>query len=391
MLWLYVLITLLLGLLLYTYVLFPLLMAWLAGEDRTETGRADDLPSVTLIVPAYNEELVIEAKLRNALSLDYPKLQVLLASDGSEDATVRISQSIRDDRLGVLRFEPRRGKASVVNDAVAQATGEAICLCDANVLFRADALRFLSERLEHSRVGAVSGDVRLQSQDSSFGWGEILYYWVERKIHRGESRFGAMMGVDGGMYLIRRELFRSLASDTILDDFTITMNVLRAGREVIYEPRAIAEENATESATSEYKRRVRIGAGAAQVLKRGAYPRLNQPLQLWLFLSHKGLRWLSPWMLLGLTFLLALGAAAHPWCQILLLGGLVLGGLAALGGWSSRLRRHWLFAVPFYFVISQIAMGQGLLQGLLVGQSAMWERTARSTPTPLGEHKTINE
>jgi len=166
------------------------------------------LPHVSLIIPAHNEELVLREKLLNALSLNYPqdRLEIIVASDGSTDATASIAREFADRGVRLLAFEERRGKALVLNDAIAASKGDVLMLCDANVFFEKDALRWLVAGLANPRVGAVTGDVRLQSEHSSFGLGESLYYKLERAMQLGESVAGSVMGVDGGMYIMRRNL-----------------------------------------------------------------------------------------------------------------------------------------------------------------------------------------
>ena len=258
-------------------------------------------PGVSLIVAAFNESAVIKQKTLNAVDLTYSgEFEIIVANDGSTDDTVAISRSIQNDKLRVLDFKENRGKASVVNDAVAEARYDVICLSDANVMFRPDALRKMVSRLQGERIGAVSGDVRLASHESSFGEGESLYYKLERAVHRGESRIGSMMGVDGGMYVIRKELFRNLPPDTILDDFVITMNVIKQGFRVVYEPDAVATENGTPRARDEFRRRIRVAAGAMQSLKRGQFPPIWRPIEFLQYISHKLLRWLGPVWLLAL-------------------------------------------------------------------------------------------
>ena len=359
----------------YTYLVFPSAMAIIGRRRQALLSRPESLPSVSLIIPAHNEEDVIAQKIKNSQSLDYPNLEIIVASDGSTDRTNEIVSDFGDVRL--LNFADRRGKTSVVADAVAVSSGEILCLCDANVMFRPDALWRLAARLSSVDVGGVTGDVRLQSEQSSFGLAEALYYRLERSIHSGESNLGAVMGVDGGMYVVRRELFCELPADTVLDDFSISMHVLRARKKLLYEPSAIADENSTELAMDEYRRRVRIGVGAAQVIARGHRPRWSQPGRMILFVSHKLLRWMSPWLLLGL-----LGASiALSFCErfafFILLPILLIGGIALAGALLPKLRRHWVVAVPFYFVLSQIAMAWGVIRGLLCSSSGVWSRTAR--------------
>jgi len=359
---------------------YPALMAVLgrAGKPRRQ-GRTT-LSRLSLIIPAHNEESVLQAKLENALGCSHRKhqLEILVASDGSTDRTVEIARGFEGRGVRVLDFPMRRGKASVLNDAVRAASGDVVCLCDANVMFQPDALRRLAARLEDPRVGAASGDVRLASDESDFGRGERLYYWLERSLQLGESRVGSMIGVDGGMYVLRKELFRPLPPDTILDDFTTTMNVIRQGKRVVYEPAAVATENGTPSSRDEFGRRVRVTAGAVQSIKRGYWPPLWRPIELWQYVSHKLLRWLGPvWLVLllvssaalwdsGMVYRTAFAAQAFFY---------LLAGAAAL--WPGFRKTH-VGGAAFYFVMSHVAMAVGLVKGLLNLQPGAWKRTKRT-------------
>ncbi|MCP4891929.1 MAG: glycosyltransferase, partial [Planctomycetaceae bacterium] len=270
-----------------------------------------------------------------------------------------------------------------INDAVAQSNGDVLLLCDANVMFSADALRRLVATLNRDGVGAVSGDVQLDSARSSFGAGESAYYRLERAIHRGESAIASMMGVDGGMYVLRKELFRPIPADTILDDFTISMEVIRSGHRILYEPRAVATENATEHAKTEYQRRVRLSSGSAQVVLRGYFPSLSNPIAFWLFGSHKFLRWVSPFVIITLVISASLLTLQDDDFGFAVLGGLViiavlvLTVMASAGAMSIRLRKASCVAIPFYFLMSQVAIGQGILKGIRGHLDPRWERTKR--------------
>ena len=362
--------------LVYTYLIFPMAMAIVGRRRSGRLLRPEKLPTVSLIIPAHNEEGVIAQKIRNSQSIDYPNLEIFVASDGSTDRTNEIVSTFGGD-VRLLDFADRRGKTSVVADAVAVSSGEILCLCDANVMFRPDALWRLVARLSSKDVGGVTGDVRLQSEQSSFGLAETLYYRLERRIHSGESNLGAVMGVDGGMYVIRRELFCKLPTDTVLDDFSISMHVLRSGKRLLYESTAIADENSTEFAMDEFLRRVRIGVGATQVICRGLMPRWSQPCRLILFASHKLLRWISPWLLLGLLVALIILSFYERFALLILLPGFVVAIVALVGALFPQLRRHWGVAIPFYFTLSQIALTWGMVRSLLFDSSGVWSRTAR--------------
>jgi len=370
------------GVFAYTHIFYPALMAALSVRKQ-KTESPAELPSVTLIIPAYNEEAVLEAKLQNALSIDYPgdRLEIVVASDGSVDRSVSIARSFEPQGVRVLPFEQRRGKASVLNDAVAASTSDVICLCDANVMFRPDALQRLVARLVDPAVGAVSGDVRLASHESDFGEGESLYYRIDGAIQTGESSIGSMIGVDGGMYVIRKDLFRPLPHDTILDDFVTTMHVIQQGQRVVYEPSAVADENGTPSTAQEFRRRVRISAGAVQSLKRGQYPPISRPIELWQYVSHKLLRWIGP-----LPLLLMLAGSLLLWnaggIYRIAFAGQAIVGLTAAAAWISvPFRETRAGGIPFYFVMSHVAMTVGILRGILNRQRVTWTKTGRTSET----------
>lgn len=362
----------------YIYLIYPGLM-WIAGHLRTRRKhRLTDRPSVTLVVPAHNEAEVLNAKLANIFQIDYPadRLEIIVASDGSTDETVAIARQNVSTRLKILDL-PRGGKATALNAAVAEATGDIVCLCDANVMFRPDAITRLVERFGEPGVGAVTGDVRLASYESDFGAGETIFYEMERQIQRGESRFGSVMGVDGGMYVVRRELFQPIAPDTILDDFTLSIGIIRQGFRIAYEPAAIATENGTPTSAAEFHRRVRIAAGSVQSLKRLVWPPISRPVEFWQYLSHKFLRWLGPYVVLSLlatSFLLAGRAAIY---DVALVAQALVASIAFAATISARFRRTTLGGVPFYFMLSNVAMVLGHAKGLFDRQSVAWSRTER--------------
>jgi len=388
---LYLLVLFWLLILIFTYsnLLYPLLLALLGALYRNPSDsdecNLDGLRPITLLVPAYNESAVIEAKLRNINALEYPPgmLQVFVASDGSDDGTQEIVRAFSCSRpLKLLDFPVRRGKASIVNDALAQASDPWVCLCDANVMLRPDALIRLAQRIQGPRNGAVTGDVQLASQESDFGKGESLYYQVERAIQKGESLLGSVMGVDGGMYLLKRELFKPVDTDTILDDFTISMNVIQQGYRIQYEPSAIADENGTPSSEIEYGRRKRVARGAVQSILRGYFPSpFGQPVEFFQWFSHKLLRWLNPLLLIGIFVLTVLIAPSSVWFQALLLLELLALGLAVLAWFVPALRDKPILGVIYYFGLSHWAMLVGLCQGFTGKYSAVWNRTPRK---PMG-------
>jgi cellulose synthase/poly-beta-1,6-N-acetylglucosamine synthase-like glycosyltransferase len=346
---------------------------------RIESPNSDLLPSVSLIIPAYNEASVLRQKLENSLALDYPheKLVILIADDCSSDDTPAIASQFCSDRVWHLRFSERRGKAAAIVDAARASTGELLLLCDANVYFAPDALRKLVGHFADESVGAVTGTVVLQSSQSNFGVGEEAYYSLERVVQESESRIGSLMGVDGGMYVIRRELFPELPADTLLDDFVASMNVIRSGQRIVYEPLARASECGTPAAAQEYRRRKRMAAGAVQSILRGHVPPWNRPVIWWQYISHKLLRWQMPWILLALFIVNAVILTAHPAYAMSMAVQLLFYGAATFGALFVSWRRFKLFAVPFYFAMGAVAIAVGSVRGLLRREASTWTPTLR--------------
>jgi len=367
-------------LLLYVYVIYPALSV-LIGAGRVEE-TCDELPAVSVLVAAHNEAGVIAAKIENFRSLDYPPelIELVIADDGSTDGTADAVRPHQDAQVRLLTVRKRSGKSAAMNRLSAAAKHPLLLFTDANVMMSSAALRRLVDHLADPSVGAVTGEVRLVNSGQEFGAGERLYYWIERRIQGAESRLGSVMGVDGGMYLVRRELFQNLPEDTILDDFTVSMRVMRAGRRVIYECAAKATEGGTPSASQEFSRRVRIAAGAVQLLKRGNVPRWTQPTLWFQFFSHKLLRWGSPLLFAVLLCSNAFLAGGGVFYQISFAILLVAWAAILATWWSLRLRQTSMGAVFFFFGISQLAMARGLFRGLLNRQPPQWEKAQRTSP-----------
>lgn len=366
----------------YTLFLYPAVMALVGRLSRPQQlPEPESWPVVSMIIPAYNEELVIAQRLRNAAQLNYPaeRLEIIVASDGSQDSTVEISRSFESAGVRVLDLTPNRGKATALNEAVAVSKGDVLCLGDANVFLQPDALRCLVMKLKaDATIGAVSANVRIVSKQSDFGTGESEYYHIERAIQIGESAIGSMMGVDGGLYVLDRERYRPLATDTTLDDFTISMQTIQQGFRVIFEPTAIAVENGTPTWGDEASRRRRIGAGVAQSLIRGAWPPLSRPIELWQYISHKLLRWTSP-VLIAVLFLANGFLITTGWpLQVCFVAQCLFHGSAVAGWLFPRLREFRPIGLTFYFTFSHVELAVGIAKGICRRSSGRWSRTART-------------
>jgi cellulose synthase/poly-beta-1,6-N-acetylglucosamine synthase-like glycosyltransferase len=246
-------------------------------------------PSVTLLIAAFNEEAVLRQKLENSLALDYPRerLRILVASDGSTDATEAIAREFSRSRVELLALSPNRGKVTALNKAMQGIESGIVLLSDANVRYLPDAVRKLVRHFADPAVGAVSGKVMLVNDRVSYSAAEDQYYSVEHFIQRVEGETGSMIGSDGAMYAIRRELYPFPPADTILDDVVRSNGVIRQGRRLQHDSEAVGYERNEQELKQEFRRKVRIIAGGSQCLLRGdGWPPATDRLNCLKFISH---------------------------------------------------------------------------------------------------------
>ena len=377
----------------YAYVGYPILLFVLAalvqtGRDvcyllsRAERRRRSNRrPRVSIILAAYNEEHVLDHTLRNVLALDYPRdlVEIIIGSDGSTDGTVEIARRYEPEGVRVSAFRERRGKIAVINACAAQAKGDILVFSDANTLLRPDAVSKLVRHFDAPTVGAVCGELHLVTADGRLS-NESLYWRYEMGLKMLESRLDSVLGANGAIYAVRKELFPSLPGNLITDDFIIPMKVRAKHFRVAYDPEAVAEEDAPVGVADEFRRRMRIGAGNWQALwhcRRLLLPWMG--FVSFAFWSHKVLRWLTPFLLpVGLFGSLLL--LAEPVWQVLFGLQVVFYGAAALGCALGRLRVPvGPLKMPYYFLALNSALAIGLLRGALGVQRAAWKRTARKT------------
>ena len=371
----------------YVFAGYPLVLTVMRAVARRPVRKADVTPPACLLIAANDEAEVMEAKLRNALALDYPhdRLEIVVVSDGSVDGTNEIVQRFAP-RVRLLPLSPRRGKIAALNQGIKTVTQPIVVFSDANTFLDPGAVRALVRNFADPEVGAASGDVALIGDRADLGSSEDLYYRYERWIQHAESEVGSMIGVDGALYAIRRPLFMAPPNDTILDDMAIPMAIVRAGYRVVFEPAARAHEQGVTTAKEEFSRKSRVIAGAVQFLRRSesAVP-VNQPQVMVSLLSHKGLRWMTPGFA-TLAFLSSValasssggGYATAAFAQFVLL-------TFGLAGCSPILRRSSIVGLAHYFCLVQAAAAVGFVRGLGGRQSVLWRRFARG---PIDEAST---
>jgi cellulose synthase/poly-beta-1,6-N-acetylglucosamine synthase-like glycosyltransferase len=371
------------GLVAYCYLAYPILIHVLSRRFGRDSGppAAETLPAVTILIAAHDEEAVIGDRVRDALATDYPAglLDVVVASDGSKDATAAIVRGFDTDRVRFLEFTERRGKAAVLNDAIPQALGEIVLLSDANTRIETTAARRLVRWFADPGVGVVCG--RLVLTDPASGRNVDGLYWkYETFLKRCEGRLGALLGSNGAIYAIRKDRFVPIPRGTIVDDLVIPLLAkLETGCAIIYDGDAVAIEETPPGLDAEFRRRARIGAGGFQSLP--LLWRLLDPRRGWIalaFLSHKLLRWTCPFFLIGLLGS-SLALSNRPLfraCLAAQLAFYLLSSIVALA--PSRVRFPKLLRVPAMFTGMNLALLVGFWRWTSGPQLGTWERTART-------------
>jgi cellulose synthase/poly-beta-1,6-N-acetylglucosamine synthase-like glycosyltransferase len=378
------------ALLLYVYVGYPVLIrAWARLRPRT-VHRDTIEPRVSVLLAAHDEGHRIAERIANLASLDYPaeRIEILIGSDGSTDDTVARARAEAGPTIRVFEFPNRRGKAAVLNDLARHARGEILVMADARQRFDPGAVRGLVRAFADPEVGAVSGELILtEDGTAAAAGGGVGFYWrYEKLIRRSESEVDSIVGATGAIYAIRRDLFEPLPPDTVLDDVLCPLRIVRRGKRVVFEPRARAYDRVAASAEEEFARKVRTIAGNFQLLASQPWlldPRANR---LWFqTVSHKGLRLLSPLLLLA-AFTASIPLVAEHAVYATALAG--QGVMYALAGAGAAVRNQHLkvrmLIVPFTFCMMNWATIVALTRLARGGQSVAWDKA-----TALGEARAI--
>ena len=392
MMMLYILFWIFLCIVVYTYLGYTLVLFLLAGIHRMfsikPSGKEMNFePEVTLFIPAYNEDEFIDRKMQNIRSLDYPpdKLKVIWITDGSTDASREYLA--RYDGISVFHEAERRGKIHAMNRGILHTTTPYVIFTDANTMMNSRALREMVQFFSDSRVGCVAGEKRISEahMDKAVGAGEGLYWKYESLIKMLESETGSAVGAVGELFAIRRYLFEPVSEDTLLDDFTISLQIACKGYQVKYSPEAWGVETASISVTEEMKRKVRIATGGMQTLFRmtSLLNPFRHGLLSFKYISHKVLRWTLVPFCFPLVFILnaaILFQTGRPGFYpaffvlqsiyyLLVIAGAVLHNV--------RLRLKTIFA-PYYLLVMNYAVVVGIWHYITGKYSVNWQKARRS-------------
>jgi cellulose synthase/poly-beta-1,6-N-acetylglucosamine synthase-like glycosyltransferase len=377
----------------YVYAGYPLLVTVLARLRPAQTKRSGHTPSVTLLIAAYNEESVIAGKLENSLALDYPReqLQILVAADGSDDQTAEIVRSFADRGIELSYDPARRGKLAAINRAMQQVRNEIVVFSDANNIYDAQTLSILVQPFADPTVGATTGSKNIIKAGSQLAQADGLYWRYESFIKEQETRLGCCVGVAGEIFAIRQALYTRPPDKIINDDFFIALNIIKQGFRIAYVPEARSSEAASLNEDDELVRRTRIVAGRYQAMSYSlSHLPFHQPLVVWQILSHKFLRPLIPFAMIGalvanLAALVFSSSQTPGWLFLSPPIGAILFvlqlGFYLLAWFGMKIKPGGLIGkviyLPTFLVNSNYAALLGLIRYMTGKQTVLWKKVSR--------------
>ncbi len=363
-----------------SYLGYPLFLVILTLFIKKPYEKKDIEPSVTLLIPAHNEERVIKNKIENTLTLDYPKnkLEVIIILDECTDKTKDILSSYIKDNIKIIEQKPRKGKMAALNMAIAKASGEIILFSDANSIYKKDVIRKIIRNFKDARIGCVCGELRYKNSPDGDKEVEGVYWKYERFLKIRESLLQSLLVVNGSIYAIRKELFEEV-EESLADDFVIPMRIAKKGYGLVYEPEARATEKPSESIKDEFNRKVRItsqGIKAFFLIFGTIFS--SGLLRVLQFIFHKLIRWFV-FMLLIFIAISNIYLVSYGHYRVLL-GLQIFFYLFAIMGYVFKNKKVKLaiFNIPLYFCIVNLASMVGFIRFISGNVKGPWQK-ARST------------
>lgn len=379
----------------YAYIGYGLLLFLLVKAKRLWSGRPttpspDEWPEVTFVVCAFNEEDWIHEKVKNSLALDYPKdkIHFFFVTDGSDDRTPELVRTFPypDGTHWKLLHEPaRRGKIAAFQRAMTFVQTPLVISTDANTYVNPAAVKNMVRHFTNPQIGAVAGEKRISmtERDAANSAGEGIYWKYESLLKKWDAELWSVVGAAGELFAFRTEAYEHVPTDTIIEDFYLTLRIAQKGYRVQYEPDAYAAESSSASVKEELKRKIRIAAGGLQAIVRLA-PLLNvfrYGVLAFQYVSHRVLRWtLAPALLpIILVTNVWLATQGSGFFQIVLAAQIAFYLAALAGYWLERkqLKVKALF-VPYYFCVMNYAVYAGFFRFIKGSQSVLWERAQRA-------------
>lgn len=378
-------------LIIWSYVGYPLIL-WAFDNESEETPELpkseDDLPVVDVVFAAYNEESVIEEKIHSIFKSNYPtsKIHVHIGSDASTDKTDELIEGLQQtyDQLHLHRMPGRTGKSGIINYLVEHTSAPLILATDANIYFTPEMIPSMVRNVLRENVSLIGGNIVYRDAErEGISQEEEMYLSFENQIKRRESNlWGFALGVEGGCYLIEREHFTPIPPLTFMEDFFITMSVIKGGKDVYFDTKAVCTEDVSVDKTEEFKRKIRISLGNFQNLSRFATMIVKPFWPLgFAFLSHKVLRWLTPiLLLLVLACSIALVSMHVSWIfEFALLFQVILLGIFGIDTLFPKLgSRSSLIRFVGHFYLMNFALFKGLIIYIQGVETNVWQPTKRA-------------
>ena len=378
------------ALIVYTYVGYGIVLFLLIKIKRLFKKKEsiylaeNELPQVTLLIAAYNEQDYVKAKIENTLQLNYPKekLHQIWVTDGSSDETPKRLKAYSE--VEVLHKSERNGKIAAMNRGIKFVKTPIVIFSDANTLLGKESIMKIAEMFNDPKVGCVSGEKRIfnAKEEAASAAGEGLYWKYESKLKQWDAELNSAVGAAGELFAIRTELFNEVEPDTLLDDFIISLRVAMQGYKIDYSPEAYAIENASINIKEELKRKIRIAVGGIQSIVR-LYPLLNTfkyGMLSFQYISHRVLRWTITPVALLVVLLSNLILVSTSNIYLILLILQLLFYISVLVGWilENKEIKVKVFFIPYYFFIMNYAVFMGFGRYLKKSQSVNWERAKRA-------------
>jgi cellulose synthase/poly-beta-1,6-N-acetylglucosamine synthase-like glycosyltransferase len=377
----------------YTYLGYGMLLYMIIWLKRLLKGKPqlpempsdEQLPTMTLMICAYNEQDIVAEKMENTRALDYPKdkFRVMWVTDGSTDDTNERLKAYDD--VDIVFSPERRGKTAALKHGLREVKTGLVAFTDANTMINPEAMREIARRFQDKTIGCVSGEKRVAARRGEMAAeGEGLYWRYESTLKKWDSELYSTMGAAGELYAIRPELCKEVPDNALLDDFMMSMYIVDDGYRIAYTPEAYALEYGSANLFEESKRKRRIAAGGLQSiwwLRRMLNP-LRQPLVAFQYISHRVLRWsitpIALLVLLAVNIALVVMGAGTIYTVILALQATFY--LAALlGWWLSRLdHKNKLLYTAYYFIFMNINVFRGMVYLRSHSNSGAWEKAKRS-------------
>jgi cellulose synthase/poly-beta-1,6-N-acetylglucosamine synthase-like glycosyltransferase len=370
-----------------SFFLYPVVLYFVS---RKYTGRITVhgfSPTVSILIAAHNEEKVIEERIKNISGLNYDlnKIEVFIGSDNSTDKTneILIEQEKIYPWLHIFISEERMGKAGILNEIFKKVNNQILVFTDANTQFHKDALKNMIEDFADDTIGGVCGRLVLIDNEASRSEGveESEYWKYETHIKKLEGRCGVLLSANGGIFAIRKELYEEIPTkNAVTDDLFVSLSVISRGYKFTYRYDALAYENTGKDLSAEYLRKVRFGATNFQTLiyfKKLLWAK-NKFLS-YNFFSHKVTRWFLPLFLFLLLFISYFLTDFNFIIHKVFYFQIIIYLLALCGYLLSLIKvRIPIFSIPYFFVVSNIAIAEGFIKFIRKKHSVIWKSTERS-------------